>query len=129
MLGKPKSLAEVKTLTDAYIDGSPQEGSFKFGMALLEVPVAAQPGLIQRWQNAGSPPIREFVPYFRHLYGVDLFFKLAMASDQISRVRPAGKADNYVDMAYLYYRDERSSIEQPGRERVCNRTAELDRRV
>ena len=103
LLGKPKSLAEVKTLTDAYIDGSPQEGSFKFGMALLEVPVAAQPGLIQRWQNAGSPPIREFVPYFRHLYGVDLFFKLAMASDQISRVRPAGKADNYVDMAYLYY--------------------------
>src|SRR5262247_1251899 len=72
-------------------------------MALLEVPAGAQPGILRRWQDAGSPPIRKFVPYFRHLYGVDLFFRLAMASDQISRVRRAGKADNHVDIAYLYY--------------------------
>jgi hypothetical protein len=34
---------------------------------------------------------------------VDLFFNLAVAADLISRVRPAGKADNKVDIAYLYY--------------------------
>ena len=34
---------------------------------------------------------------------MDLFFNLAVAADLISRVRPAGKADNKVDIAYLYY--------------------------
>lgn len=47
--------------------------------------------------------MREFAPYFRHLFGVDLFFSLAVASDQISRVRPRGKVDNKIDIAYLYY--------------------------
>ncbi len=51
----------------------------------------------------GKPPIREFAPYFRYVYSVDLFFYLAIAADLISRVRPTGKADNKVDLAYLYY--------------------------
>ena len=103
LLGKPKTVAEAKTLADAYIDGSPQEGSFKFGMNMLGVPEVRQREIIERWQKAGSPPIRAFAPYFRHVYGVDLFFNLAVSADLISRVRPAGKADNRVDIAYLYY--------------------------
>jgi hypothetical protein len=103
LLGKPKSVAEVKALADAYIDGSPQDGSLKFGMTLLDIPEAAQREVFARWQKSGNPPIRQFAPYFRHVYGVDLFFHLAIAADQISRVRPAGKADNKVDIAYLYY--------------------------
>jgi len=75
-LGKPKNVTQAKILADAYFDGSSQEAALK---------------------------LREFTPYFRHLYGVDLFFNLAMAADLISRVRPAGKADNKVDIAYLYY--------------------------
>jgi hypothetical protein len=47
--------------------------------------------------------VHNFAPYFRHILGVDLFFSLAVASDQISPVRPKGKADNKVDIAYLYY--------------------------
>jgi hypothetical protein len=103
LLGKPKNVAEAKALADAYIDGSPQEGALKFGLDLLDVPEAAQPEILERWKKVGNPPIKQFAPYFRHVYGVDLFFNLAIASDQISRVRPAGKADNKVDIAYLYY--------------------------
>ena len=102
-LGKPKNLAEAKTLADAYIDGSPQDGSLKFGMALLDIPEAAQREIFARWQAAGCPPVREFAPYFRYVYGVDLFFNFAVSADLISRVRPAGKVDNKVDIAYLYY--------------------------
>jgi hypothetical protein len=103
LMGKPKTLAEVKALADAYIDGSPQDGTFKFGLNLLLVAEPAQLEIVDLWKKAGSPPIREYSPYFRHLFGVDLFFSLAIASDQISRVRPKGKADNKVDIAYLYY--------------------------
>jgi hypothetical protein len=103
LMGRPKTLVEVKSLVDAYIDGSPQNSSFKFGMHLLGVPEQAQAEVIDRWKTVGSPPIREFVPYFRHVFGVDLFFSLSIASDQISRIRRKGKADNKVDIAYLYY--------------------------
>ncbi len=103
LMGKPKTPTEVKTLTDAYIDASPQDGALKFGLSLLGVPEGARGEILERWKKAGSPPIREYVPYFRHLFGVDLFFSLAIASDLISRVRPIGKADNKVDIAYLYY--------------------------
>ena len=101
--GKPKNLAEVKNLADAYIDGSPQEASLRFGMDLFNVSPESQMEIFARWEKAGKPPIREFAPYFRHAYGVDLFFLLGIASDQISRDRPAGKADNKVDISYLYY--------------------------
>lgn len=103
LMGKPKTLAEVKILADAYIDGSPQDGVLRFGLTFLGIPEQVHAEIIDRWKRAGSPPVRNFAPYFRHVLGVDLFFNLAIASDQISRVRPKGKADNKVDIAYLYY--------------------------
>jgi hypothetical protein len=103
LMGKPKTLAEVKMLTDAYVDAFPQDGVFRFGLHLLGVPQELHGEIIERWKKAGSPHVREYVPYFRHLFGVDLFFNLAIAADLISRVRPKGKADNKVDIAYLYY--------------------------
>jgi hypothetical protein len=103
LMGKPKTLAEVKAMTDAYIDGLPQDGVLRFGLGFEGVPDEAQEEIFDRWKAAGQLPIKEFAPYFRHVYGVDLFFSLAIAADQISRVRPKGKADNKVDIAYLYY--------------------------
>jgi len=103
LMGKPKNLSEVKTLADAYIDGCPQDGVLKFGLSFLDIPEPFQAKVIERWKKVGASPIREFVPYFRHIFGIDLFFSLAIASDLISRDRPKGKADNKVDIAYLYY--------------------------
>ncbi|MBZ5528176.1 MAG: hypothetical protein LAN71_09795 [Acidobacteriia bacterium] len=102
-MGKPRTLAEVKTLADAYIDSSPQDGVFRFGLYLLSVPEQRHDEIIGRWKKAGSPRVRDYAPYFRHLIGVVLFFSLAVAADQVSRIRPKGKADNKVDIAYLYY--------------------------
>jgi hypothetical protein len=100
---KPRDLAAVKQLADVLIGSTDQEQSFHLGMSLFAVPRHAKRQIIERWTAAGKPPIREFAPYFRHLFSVDLFFYLAIAADLISRVRPAGKADNKVDIAYLYY--------------------------
>ncbi len=99
---KPQNLSEVKSLVDRYIDGN-QENTLLFGMDFFGVPQEAQQEIVRRWQRAGKPTVKEFAPYLRYLLSVDLFFYLAIASDHISRVRPANKADNKVDVAYLYY--------------------------
>jgi hypothetical protein len=101
--GKPKTLVEVKALADGCIDGPDQKASFRFGLTLLGALQAPQAEILARWEKAGRPQIRQFAPYFHYVYSVDLFFNLAVAANQISRVRPAGKADNKVDIAYLYY--------------------------
>src|SRR4029077_16852208 len=49
LMGKPKSLLEVKTMTDAYIDGSPQDGVMRFGMTMIGVMEDAQVEIMQRW--------------------------------------------------------------------------------
>jgi hypothetical protein len=99
---KPKDLPELKRLTDFLVDFD-QEKSFRLGMSLLNIVPAAQDQILRRWSAAGKPALQQFVPYFKHVFSVDLFFYLALAADLISRVRPVGKADNQVDIAYLYY--------------------------
>ncbi|TAM80123.1 MAG: hypothetical protein EPN47_16660 [Acidobacteria bacterium] len=103
LIGKPKNLEEVKRLAEAYVDGSPQEASLLFGMTLFGVPPASQKQVVALWEEGGNLPLRDFAPYFHYVYCVDLFYNLAVAADLISRVRPKGKADNKVDIAYLYY--------------------------
>jgi len=100
---KPKDLSEVKGFADASIDRADQETCLLFGMSLLDVHEDGQKEALQRWRNAGKPPVRQFAPYFSYVFSIDLFFYLAIAADLISRVRPANKADNRVDIAYLYY--------------------------
>lgn len=96
---KPKTLHEVKLLSDAVIDGPDPENIFRFGLSLLGVPKDSQEQVITRWQVGGRRPIREFAPYFTHIFSVDLFFYLAIAADLIART----KRTNKVDFAYLYY--------------------------
>ena len=102
LIGKPKNIDEVRRLALAYIDGSPQEASLRFGMALFGISPEIQQQVIGRWKNNAATALRDFCPYFHYVYCVDLFFNLAVASDLISRVRPEGRADNKVDIAYLY---------------------------
>lgn len=100
---KPKTLADVKVLVDADIDQSNQGKALELGMAVLEIPKDVQAHAITRWESAGKPPIRTFAPYFTHMASVDYFFYLGIAADLIGTERPAGKVDNKVDVAYLYY--------------------------
>ena len=100
---KPRNLQDAKDIAEALIDLLDEEVSFRFGMAILQVPSDAQLAAITRWSAQRKRPMREFAPYFRHMYVVELFYYLAIGADLISRVRPAKKADNKVDIAYLYY--------------------------
>ena len=81
------------------LNRSDQESSFRIGMTLFDIVPGAQAKIIERWRASGKPKIREFAPYFKFLYSVELFFFLGLASDLISRDRPSNK----VDLAYLYY--------------------------
>lgn len=95
---KPRTLAEVKTLTDQFIDGPEREASLRFGLSLLAVSNERQGEIVARWRAAGSPTLTEFAPYFRHVLGVELFFYVGLAAGLISERRT-----NKVDIAYLYY--------------------------
>jgi hypothetical protein len=96
---KPKTLTEVKSISDQLVGAPNQERTFVYGLSLLGVPQHIQESALSRWKAAGKPAISEFAPYFRYVYSVDLFFYLAIAADLISRDRPSNK----VDLAYLYY--------------------------
>ncbi len=96
---KPRTLPSARSFVDAIIDGPDQESIFRLGLTLLGVPWISQERTLARWQAEGKPLIRQFTPYFRHVFSVDFFFYLAIAADLISRARPSNK----VDLAYPYY--------------------------
>ena len=98
-LGKPKTLDDVKRFTDFYVSNPDQERLLIFGLTLMGVLPDAQEEVIKRWKLANRPPLKEFAPYFMHIFAVDLFFYLAIAADLIGRGRPSHK----IDLAYLYY--------------------------
>jgi hypothetical protein len=98
-LGRPKTLADVKQFVDFYIGGPDQEAILLFGLSLVGTPDHVQELVFARWNRSGKPTVREFAPYFTHVFSVDLFFNLALAADLIGRGRPSHK----IDLAYLYY--------------------------
>lgn len=95
---KPKSLVDVKKAADDYIDGDNRKSALSFGLELLDIPKITIQKIIDRWRSSGSPNIMSFAPYFRHIYGIELFFYLARSAGLISSRRT-----NKVDIAYLYY--------------------------
>ena len=86
---RPKNLKDAKDIAETLIDLLDEEVSMRFGMTLLQVPSDVQSAAVARWSARGRQPLREFAPYFRHMYVVDLFYYLAIGADLISRVRPA----------------------------------------
>ena len=80
-------------------DSGAQNWVLGFGMEILFIPAEVQAQVKARWEQAGKPPIAEFLPFFRHMFAVDMFFYLGMTADLISRSRASPK----VDITYLYY--------------------------
>ena len=98
-MGRPKTLADVKNFVDFYIGGPDQGAVLLFGLSLLGIPEHSRQLVVLRWDKSGKPTVREFAPYFAHIFSVDLFFNLAIAADLIGRGRPSHK----IDLAYPYY--------------------------
>lgn len=95
---RPKNLAEVKAAADEFIDSQEKRRALSFGLEFLDIPREMATTVLDRWESAGCPDVANFAPYFRHIYGVELFFYLARSANLIS-----GRRTNKVDIAYLYY--------------------------
>jgi hypothetical protein len=98
-LGKPKTFADVKRFVDFHIGGPDQEVLLRFGLSLLGVHQDSQEMVLTRWRDSRRATIREFAPYFTHVFSIELFFNLAIAADLIGR----GRRSHKIDLAYLYY--------------------------
>lgn len=96
---RPRTLLEVKQIADTYIRGYDQERVLRVGLSLIGISPQGQSAVLERWRGLGRPRIRDFAPYFTHVFSVDLFFYLAIACDVVGRDR----ASNKIDIAYLYY--------------------------
>ncbi len=96
---KPKTLQEVKTMADRFIDAPNREEILASGLTSIGTTPKFQQEVLARWRAAGSPPIREFAPYFTHILTVDYVFYFGIGADLIGRGRPSHK----IDVAYLYY--------------------------
>lgn len=68
-------------------------------MDILDVPASSRPKILERWEQAGRPPIESFAPYATHVFKVEALFFLGIDRGFISGERPS----NMADMAYLYY--------------------------
>jgi len=101
LFGTPKSLSELKIQVDRIIDELDRKGVLILGLSLIGVLPEAQKEILQRWENAGSKPIREFAPYFAYVLSVDLFFYLGINANLFSSFRHP--QTHKVDIAYLYY--------------------------
>lgn len=95
---RPVNLATVKAEADKFIDGDNKRSALSFGLSLLNFQHSDQTKVMRRWDEAGRPALRTFAPYFRYVYGIDLFFYLARSADLISP-----RKSNRIDIAYLYY--------------------------
>ncbi len=96
---KPKTLKQLKVFVDSYLNVQNQETLFDLGLKFIGVTPKFRDEIIKRWKDTGKKAIKEFAPYFTHVFSVDLFFYLAIATDLISRGRPSHK----IDISYLYY--------------------------
>ncbi|OGZ66583.1 MAG: hypothetical protein A3C58_02675 [Candidatus Staskawiczbacteria bacterium RIFCSPHIGHO2_02_FULL_34_10] len=98
-ISKPKNLTEVKKIVDFHINESNQGEVLQYGLSLLGASPQFRAEILFRWQKLGKPLIKDFAPYFLHVFSIDLFFYIAIAADLIGRGRPSHK----IDIAYLYY--------------------------
>ncbi len=67
--------------------------------SFVQIPQKLWSPIIQRWSDAGFPPMAEHASYAAHVLKVELFFQIALAASLISSER----ASNRVDVAYLFY--------------------------
>jgi hypothetical protein len=112
---KPKDLPSLKAFVDATLARAPDDWFLGFVLELVGASDEEKASVRQRWEAEGKPPIRNFLPYFVHVFTVDLFFYLGIAADLISRNRALG-----LPLARVRQGCELSKVE-PG-ERIQRRT-------
>ena len=94
----PRTLIDTKSIADGFINGPDREGALRSGLSVIGVLREGQEVILNKWRALGEPSIKDFAPYFHHVFSVDLFFFLAIAA---SLVGP--RKSNVMDVAYMYY--------------------------
>lgn len=100
-LGTPKTFNDVKSQVDVIINMEDARASFVFGLSIMGILPKAQEEILKRWEKTGKKSIKEFAPYFAHVFSVDLFFYIGTAANLFSSF-PHAQTHN-IDVAYLYY--------------------------
>jgi len=91
---------EVKSLVDRAVRGERKRfGALKAALETQGVPENLRDRIIRRWKSEGGPPLITFAPYAAHVFSVDMFISIGLATGVISPGRPS----NIIDLAYLYY--------------------------
>jgi hypothetical protein len=67
--------------------------------SFVQVPHRLKAPILQRWSQAGFPPLSVHASYAAHVLKVEIFFQIALAANLISPER----ASNRADIAYLFY--------------------------
>jgi hypothetical protein len=65
----------------------------------FNIPAHLHPGIIARWRTAGEPTLDKFAPYAAFALTVEVFFRIAVASNLIA----AERVSNRTDVTYLLY--------------------------
>ena len=95
---KISGLSDLRAFTRSFCSSSDPK-VIELALHALEVPDEYRLVALTRWEEAGRPPLDEFVPYSMHVFQVDALFYLGIHRGFISGER----ASNRADMAYLYY--------------------------
>lgn len=94
---RPADLVEAKAMATEILGKRSSRYALE-GLASM-FPERFRERIAERLRVADGAPIATFAPYTAHVLTVDLFFRIGIGADLISRVRPSNK----IDMAYLYY--------------------------
>jgi hypothetical protein len=73
----------------------------RFALANLffHIPSQLHPRISERWRNAGEPTLDKFAPYAAFVLKIEVFFRIALASNLIA----AERVSNRTDITYLFY--------------------------
>jgi len=101
VVGKPKTLKELKLLVDDLIGMIEEEAPFVAWMSQLGITPEGQALILQKWQEDGAKPIKDYAPYFSHIISIDLFFYMGTSAGLFTQFKHP--QTHMVDIAYLYY--------------------------
>jgi hypothetical protein len=99
-IGSCKSLEEAKNIADSFIEDNKSLTDFiDLFILLFNLPSGLIANIFQRWLNTPTPSLKSFAPYAAYILSIEIFFSIALATNQISQK----KLTNKIDLSYLFY--------------------------
>jgi hypothetical protein len=97
---KCRTLAEARDFAREIVNGKDRPfARFALAALLFHIPQHLHSRLVERWRREGEPTLDRFASYAAFVMTIEVFFRVAMASNLIGTER----ASNRTDIAYLFY--------------------------